>query len=300
MSASPSHAVAPAVLVDTKSRHQAGLFGQPAMLGFTHTPLDVPPVAGVVICSSLHADFIQNYRKEVLLSRALSARGLAVQRFHYRGSGNSSGSAENITFESLRDDALAAAEQLRTQAEVPQVAFLGTRFGALVAAAAAATSDGPLVLWEPVLRAEGYFREAFRARMIRELKQGAVSAPSIDPLLEELRSTGSVEVLGYTIHRSLYESSVGKALVDELGKRPRPVLLVQISRASELRSDLGSLVSASTADGLTFETRVLAQDQPWWFAGEDWQPEEERVGTSALLTITSDWLARVVGQEGPA
>lgn len=270
------------------------------MLGFTHIPVEMPTIGGVVICSSLHADFLQNYRKEVLLSRGLAARGFAVQRFQYRGSGNSEGSSDEITFESLCDDALAAAERLKREANVTELAFVGTRFGALVAAAAACSSTAPLVFWEPVLRASVYFKEAFRARMIRELKQGAVAAPSIAPLLEELRSKGSVDVLGYTIHRSLYDSAAEKVLTEVLGARPRPVLLVQISRGTELRSDFASTVGAWTAGGSSVETRVVAQDQAWWFVGDDWRPEEDRAGTADLLSSTSDWLVRMVGQGASA
>lgn len=278
---------------------EASYFGRPGLLGFTHTPLDVAPSGGVVICSSLHADFFRNYRKEVLLARALSARGLAVQRFQYRGSGNSEGGADEMTFGSLCDDARAAADRLAAQADVTQTTFIGTRFGSLVAAVAGAASGAPLALWEPVLDADRYFKEAFRARMIRELKEGWATAPSSERLMEELRRNGSVDVLGYTIYRALYESASGRRLDAELGDLPRPVLVVQISRGTEVRSDLAAAASSWAQAGFPVEIRVIEQDQAWWFVGEDWQPEEQRQGTSALLKVTGDWVVQAVEGGAP-
>jgi alpha-beta hydrolase superfamily lysophospholipase len=73
------------------------------MFSVLHRPLD-SPVAAVVLCPSLYADAIHNYRREVELARALAARGIAVQRFQYRGTGQSDGNDLDITYERLCDD----------------------------------------------------------------------------------------------------------------------------------------------------------------------------------------------------
>src|SRR4030095_10291544 len=123
--------------------------------------------AGVLICPALHSDFERAYRMDVLLSRALSAHGYAVHRFHYRGHGNSEGVASEVTFETMREDALAAAQRLRRVAKVEPRAFVGTRWGALVAASAASEHDGaPLVLWEPTMQAARYLRAGGRERAV--------------------------------------------------------------------------------------------------------------------------------------
>src|SRR3954447_25668070 len=83
--------------------------GRSRFLAFLHRPRAATPVGGVLLCGSLYQDLHLNYRPEVLLARALAARGFAVARFQYRGTGNSDdidGGA--VTWESMVADARAA------------------------------------------------------------------------------------------------------------------------------------------------------------------------------------------------
>ncbi|MDP8959415.1 MAG: alpha/beta hydrolase, partial [Actinomycetota bacterium] len=111
------------------------------LFGFLHLP-EGRPRAGIVVCSPLHAEFLRNYRREVLVARALAARGFAVQRFHYRGTGSSDGQASEATYETMRQDALLAAGHVLERSGATRLGFLGTRWGALVAAAGAAGFPG--------------------------------------------------------------------------------------------------------------------------------------------------------------
>lgn len=261
------------------------------MLTTTSLPLR-PPQAGVVICSSLHAEFPKNYRREVLLSRHLACFGLAVQRFHYRGSGHSDGEPGQITFESLVDDALTAADRLREETGVTRVAFMGTRLGGLVAAATGARFDGgPVALWEPVANPDAYFREVFRARLMSEMKDrtGASSA-SGDALLEELAREGIVDVLGYPIHRSFYESLRSHHIAEEMSSRARPILLVQLSSHSSLRPDYAELDALWRSQGHDVTTAVVPSDETWWFTGDPWRPDHSLTKATPLLQRTEDWL----------
>lgn len=284
---------ASAVRIDpgTGDREEASYLGASQVLGITHIPKEAPG-AGVLICSSLHADFLGNYRKEVLLARALCRRGLAVQRFQYRGTGNSGGKPEDVTFETLAEDAGTSLEHLRQRCGLDQVGCFGTRMGALVAANQA--GDVPLALWEPVLEARAYFREAFRARLMRQLKEQPTdgSAPaSTQGMLDELRQSGSVDVLGYTIHRPLHDSCTDLTLAHQLDGRRGPRLLVQISKSPTLRGDYAAVAAAWESAGVAVDARVIAEDEAWWFVGDDWQAEEERTGTATLIATTTDWFA---------
>jgi hypothetical protein len=253
------------------------------------------PIGGVVICSSLQAEFLRNYRREVLLARRLAAAGFVVQRFHYRGTGNSDGETRDVTFESMVSDALVVAEQTRRTSGA--VAFVGTRVGTLVAAAAAARLDGvPLALWEPVLDTEGYFRDAFRGGRIHELKKGVRGPRTREDQIEELRRTGSIDVLGYSIDLPLYESALGRTLEIEAGDRSRPVLLVEVSRREELPSEHAALVRRWEERGFAVTTHVVtAAIEPWWFVGGRTQDEEHSIATE-LVATTTDWLVANISE----
>jgi pimeloyl-ACP methyl ester carboxylesterase len=185
----------------TGVRERVGFLGRPPdqLFAALYEP-PAPARAAVVICPSILADLTHNYRREVALSRALAARGVAAARFHYRGTGNSHGEPSAVTFETLVDDARTAAALLGSRSRC-RAAFLGTRVGALVAAAAA--GDAPLVLWEPVTDGTGYWREAFRAQRIRDLTR--TGRPGPDPE-RALADVGWTDLLGHRVHDALYRS----------------------------------------------------------------------------------------------
>jgi alpha/beta superfamily hydrolase len=289
-------AVAARVDRDLGVREEATFIGDgpKRMLVSLRLPLEGAATAGVVLCPALHEDFMRTYRKDVLLARTLAPRGVAVLRFDYRGTGNSDGGADDATFDSMREDALASASWLRARAEVETVGFLGTRWGALVAAAAVRDGDSPLALWEPALDGRSYFREAFRANRIHAAKEQRAheSEPSTE---EELASHGVVDVLGYPLLRTFFEDASTRRLDVELGDRPRPVLLAQTGRGERLRPDYERFAAGLRDRGLAVETAAIDGDETWWFTGARWQAEERRPGTQRLVERTTDWLARALG-----
>jgi alpha/beta superfamily hydrolase len=266
------------------------------MFACAHLP-NRSPIGGLVICCPLHAEFQTNYRREVLLARQLAGRGVAVQRFHYRGTGNSGGELEDATFSSMKEDAVSAARHLRASAGIERISFLGTRWGALVAAAASENGNAPLVLWEPVTSSDRYFREVFRAATIRDLREGTSAHPAGE-LLRKLNAEGTVDVLGYSVHRNLYDSAQQSTLEEELGTTPRDVLLVQLSRTSELRAPYRRLVESLQRNQVPVEVEAIQANEAWWFSND---PSRSRSVTEAVIRSTVSWLiARLDPQMEPA
>jgi pimeloyl-ACP methyl ester carboxylesterase len=281
------------------ARQVVGFYGPPGhrTFGVLHLPA-AEPAAGIVICPALHSDFERTYRIDVLLGRALSAQGYAVHRFHYRGHGNSEEAPSETTFDTMREDAVLASERLRRIAGVRTVAFAGMRWGALVATAAATREEGaPLVLWEPTMHAAKYFREAGRARAVRDAQQGR-SPTSWQTLLEDLHRAGSIDVLGYAITADLYDSAATVTLSDLLGDSPRPVLLMQMGGDGKISTAYERAVSDWGAKGFAVEARSVDKEEGWWFVGDAWEAIEARNSTRQLIDQTTEWITRWLPNNG--
>lgn len=261
-----------------------------------HLPTTTP-IGGVVVCCPLHAEFQTNYRREVLLARELARRGVAVQRFHYRGTGNSGGEPQEATFATMKEDALVAARRLREAIGIEEVSYLGTRWGALVAAAAAEGKPAALVLWEPVTASDSYFREVFRAATIRDLREGATDRPG-GGLLAALKTEGMVDVLGYAVYRTLYDSVQGSTLEGLLGANPRDIFLIQLSRTRQLRAAYGELVEGLKGKHFHVEVDAVQANEAWWFSND---PTKSRTVTDSVVRVTASWLsARLDPYAAPA
>jgi alpha/beta superfamily hydrolase len=247
--------------------------GPERLAGCTYVP-STPAVGGVVVCPSLFNEFMKNYRREVLLARSLAARGIAVQRFNYRGTGNSDGEPEDITFERLCEDVAVASARLAEVAGVERPALLGTRFGALVAAAASSADATPVAFFEPVLAADRFFTEGVRARaatdLLRRRQTGSTEGTitTTKEFVAALQATGAVDVVGYTVGRPLHRSATGRTLSGELGERPRPVLLVQLGGDGPVRPDLEKAAAGWRELGFSVDLRQAGTRELWWFSEE--------------------------------
>jgi hypothetical protein len=257
-----------------------------------HLPSE-PPTAAVVVCSPVYAEMPRNYRREVLLGRELARRGLATLRFHYRGAGNSSGRSEVFGLDTMRADVTCAIRQARRLVGAVPVALVGTRVGAVVAAEAASENGGcPTALWDPVVDAERYFREVFRARLMTELKQGTTGGQTTADLVEELRRTGWVEVAGYPITRELYEGVSSSPLVRSVGPGTGPLLVVEMNRQDRTSKAVGAALSEWRGRGVTVASVVVEHLEAWWFgAGGRDGAVEARVAGEAVVPVTADFLA---------
>jgi len=162
-----------------------------------HFPQGSPSTA-VVICSPIGAEWMRNDRREARLADALAGRGLCAARFHYRSTGHSDGPPEELSVDSMYEDAGFIANRLLRASGATGLSFVGSRLGGMVAAAAASVTDAhSIALWEPVVNARRYFREVMRARVMSDLGKGRGGAGASEALFAELERSGCIDVLGY-------------------------------------------------------------------------------------------------------
>lgn len=220
------------------------LFGGPVeLLGCRHVPAS-QPVGGVVICSSGPLDAAVDTGRGARLGRRLARGGVAVQRFHHLGAPARVGGRTQLCFASLVDDARQAVDLLRDRCGVERLGLVGARLGALVAARVAHSLDGaPLALWEPVVDPRRVVEQAAKARFVQQRSGlGAVGggAPQFD-------------VFDTPLGAELSDGTRIGGLLDEMGDRPRPVLVAQTGHGDELCPDYDMLVARCRARHLTVD-----------------------------------------------
>jgi alpha-beta hydrolase superfamily lysophospholipase len=171
------------------------------LFGVVHVPRDGVARAGVVICPPLGRQHLDTYRGLKLLAQQLCAKGFAVLRFDYRGTGDSAGdqcldSAVDDYVESIRT----AADYLRASG-VASVSLVGLRAGALLAATAAPSIEGldGLVMWDSVTDGRRYLREQ---KVLYQMTVGGQESaelppePDVVPLLGLTLSSAAAVALG--------------------------------------------------------------------------------------------------------
>jgi hypothetical protein len=270
---------------------EAAFFGD-GLFGMLHRPVG-DAFGGVVVCPSVAAESLPTYRIDVMLSRALAARGIAAFRFHYRGTGHSDGDPDEATFDTMRDDALAASARIGETAGIEVPAMLGSRFGALVAASAAAARANPTVLWEPALDGKQYFRQAWRATAVFEIREGATAPPTRESLADVLAREGRADVLGYPLSRALYESALPKTLLEETEGAPRPILVAYGDAPSRERADVDRAVEGLRAQGHTVDPEPFPDPFVWWFVGPE-RRRNQQAQVAELVERTARWTQRTL------
>ena len=239
--------------------------GRP-LYGVYHPPaLDRPGAPVLVQCHGLGVEQIALYRAEVLNARAAAAAGIPVFRYHARGHGDSAGDFSAVDFAGLVEDALSAAAEARRLARREHTAWLGVRFGGLVAARAvpADPTSRALALWEPAHRPPDYFRGQLRSMLFSQVAQGERPDATVDQLVERLERDGKVDVHGYYLHRRIVDSSRDEDLSQALATWSGPTLVVQIENRARLGPRTAALVAELEAHGARV-TSSIVRDEPGW------------------------------------
>ncbi len=211
---------------------------------------------------SLGIEQLTLYRQEVLVARASAARGIPALRYHSRGHGDSAGDFAAVSLARLVTDARHAADEAKRRSGATRVAWLGVRFGALVAALAARerTDTAGFALWEPVLKPADHFRAQLRFLLFSRIAGGVRPEATADQLLAQARAGGEVDVNGYLLHREILESSDGASLADALAGTRVPVLLAQVQQRAKLSPGFEALCTALRAGGAAVSTALIHEE----------------------------------------
>ena len=157
--ARPTHAGWP----DNVTRARPIWFGNKhrPVFGWFHVPADGWARSGVVICPPLGFNYIHCHYALRLLAEELAAKGLCALRFDYDGTGDSAGGNDDPGRVTAWLGTIRYAVSLVQEAGAGEVSVVGLRFGATLAAEAAAIDGGldQLVLWDPCASGRAFLRE---------------------------------------------------------------------------------------------------------------------------------------------
>jgi len=247
-------------------RRLFGIFDEPA------TPSD----RGVVLCYPHGADYESAFRSFRILGTRFSRAGFHVLRFDYLGTGDSWGDTEDASIGQWTADTVSAINELRTSRHLREVAVVGLRLGATIAAFAAADSGAvdQLVAWAPVVEGRDYLA-ALRARHQLWLKDERRSGRG--------RFDDDDDLLGYRITPSI-ECDLENLSLSSVSKLPaRSVYLLN----QEASADPPEFASWLRASGVNVDTDVT--DGPTIWSRTPWMPEATVPNRSLQMIV--NWVA---------
>ncbi len=175
---------------------------------------------GVVICNPHGYEELCVHRPLIKLADGLAEAGLPTLRFDYHGTGDSAGDDEDPARVRAWLDSIAhAVAWMRRETGVTEVAILGLRLGATLAATAAREIGdvARLVLLAPCTSGNAYVREA-RAFSLFSAPQGGVPAPRPE-------WAGDLEATGYVLTATTLADLAGLDLL-KLDAPPAPDVLL--------------------------------------------------------------------------
>jgi alpha-beta hydrolase superfamily lysophospholipase len=196
----------------------------------------------VLLCQPVGHEYMCSRRAFGVLERQLSARGFDVFRFDYFGTGDSGGpsGAGSLLPEWIESVSLAA-DELRRISGCEQIALVGLRFGAALAASAAArrTDVTSLLLWSPTVSGKSFIRQS------RMLAVASTSQP--DGLMGEV---DGLESVGFFLNPATVSDIMRSNMRDEAYTAESVMLLTRDDSASE-----PELITALDSAGVKLEER---------------------------------------------
>jgi pimeloyl-ACP methyl ester carboxylesterase len=198
-----------------------------------------PKDAGFVVCHSYGLEFLTLRRTERAVARALASLGYPVIAVHCRGFGDSSGSLEDTTFDTIHEDIRATADHLAQTTGTRSLGLIGAKFGGLVAGTlAAAGGVDRLVLINPALDGRSYFRQMIREMRLVRLTNNEKS--SLDDYLNLLPEQGMLDVLGNDVYAPLFEAFAAVDLSKDVGDFRGSALAFQVSKRPAVQRQLAA------------------------------------------------------------
>lgn len=219
------------------------------LFGVIHEPEIQPLEEGFVFCHALAEEKLWSHRVLVAFARLLASRGHVVLRFDMAGEGDSEGRFEEMTIDTRLEDIATARAWLAARfGELTNLSLLGLRLGATLAQLSAIRDSGRigrLILWEPIISGAAYAQDLLRAHLANQMAVFGRVSITRNQLVAQLEAGEFVNVEGYGITNSLYQTLRAIKLDESVSDFDRPTLIMQVGRENQpLREDIARFEQA--------------------------------------------------------
>jgi alpha-beta hydrolase superfamily lysophospholipase len=211
----------------------AAYAGDPLSPVFTYADGPSDAERALLVVSPLASEAVGSRRAIVQLVRALGARGHGALMIDPRGTGESGGEPEDVTFEALCADLRLGLGELARRFPSAQPHVLAFRYGA--PAALAVADDEPaarVLLIDPCLDPEAALRQDLRHEIARRVMRRGSSGESRDDLLAQLGAGTPVIVDGQRLSPALYAGLVASAPAAALERHGERATVLKSGRST--------------------------------------------------------------------
>jgi alpha-beta hydrolase superfamily lysophospholipase len=226
-------------LTGARTPHSLTVMPTAAFAGEPHAPVftyaDGPDDAALalLVVSPLASEAVGSRRALVQVVRGLAARGHGAVLLDPRGTGESAGEPEEVTFDGLCDDlrlGLSELARLFPQATPHLLAF---RYAS---AAALAVVDGEsparVLLIDPCLDPQAALRQDLRHEIARRVMRRGSAGESRDQLLAQLEAGEAIVVDGQRLSPALFAGLLAAAPARSLEQRGERATVLKSGRST--------------------------------------------------------------------
>ena len=224
-------------LTGDRTRHSlavmptAAYAGDPTAPVFTYADGPADAARALLVVSPLASEGVGSRRALVQLVRALGARGHGALLLDPRGTGESAGEPEDVTYEALCDDVRLGLGELARAFPAARLHLLAFRYAS---AAALAEGDGAtrVLLIDPCLDPQAALRHDLRHEIARRVMRRGSSGESRDDLLAKLDRGEPVVVDGQRFSPALFAGLVASAPAAALERRADRATVLKSGRST--------------------------------------------------------------------
>ncbi|MCW9014593.1 MAG: alpha/beta hydrolase [Gammaproteobacteria bacterium] len=252
------------------------------IFGVVHDSSTVTHNKAMVFCHSFAEEKLWSHRVLVSYARLLAKMGYLCIRFDYRGYGDSQGEFSDCTIESYADDIKNAVIYIKTTfPKIQEIGLIGHRLGASIVLDRYdyISANGPIILWDPIIDGNRYIQEFLRSHLTTQLAVYGEIRETREKLIESMESGKLVNVEGYDLNYSQYDSISKIMLNKQHYDSGASILIVQINRNLKIKKDVEDLAYRANS-----ELKCVVED-PFWREIKKFYYEAPE-----LYKATTDWL----------